>query len=225
MLVKHLLYKDNWCWLAGVKNQPWLISIIGMESLGKYFHRVSVQKLWYRLGLCCISAWKLNLAMCNSLPIVLILKTWRGYGDHLKLGTRICQERPLKNIQTQLHWRPRIEEVMERNWGLAQWELRRGHLWMYSLSCSGKLSLLETPGPRMTIKDVGSCGVSLVWATRTGCVCRCQSWRNVVAQGLWSQKIMSESQIQDTELSDLIYTAGCWVLLWHNSNCVLLLPS
>lgn len=45
--------------------------------------------------------------------------------------------------------------------------------------------------------------------------CRCQNWEGGATQALWSPEdyIMSDSEIMDIELQDLIYTAGFWVLL------------
>lgn len=88
---------------------------------------------------------QLNLVLCKSSQVVLVLKAWRGHGEKLRLGTARGYGRPLVKVKPQL-------QLIPQNWkghakkGLTPWrEPVRSYWW--SIVAAEDPSVLEMSVP------------------------------------------------------------------------------
>lgn len=148
------------------------------------FLNISTQKLWTRRYQGCVSRWTWQCVRISHTVIITVLKTWRGHGEQWGLDSV---------------------------WQVWKWGQKRPLVKIHHVSYSGNFLMLEMLG--LWDDHNNKCGVELVWACETSCMC-CweQNWRNGTAFGV--RRSISESQMPDTNLSSPSDFGFALIWLW-----------
>lgn len=125
--MKHLLYWDNWWWLAGTEKLAVTKRPEALRwKLLKLSPQVSTQKLRSKGGNDCAQCWQSNLVMCKSLPQVLLWTHEWGHGKQLRLSTVRGQKRPLikKGAASTAVEAPGLKASQRE---VEVWQMQQGH--------------------------------------------------------------------------------------------------
>lgn len=143
-----------------------------MKSSGGCFFRVSIEKVWSRVGHDALQAGICTWSCVRVSHMVLFSVAWKlqdrmGYREPLRLGTLSDQERPLMKMQPLLQWIPRyMGDVRTMQWPPRTVTGVEQSSETSCVCCNDWVWEVELPQPleprRQWVQAVRHCAVSMV---------------------------------------------------------------